>query len=91
MRSFFFEHIGRETRRNVPFCQVFTGKAPFSDGAYVAGVHSMLTGHRPERPPHSELSDPVWKLIKGCWKVDPTKRKTIDDVIAVLEAEVYTR
>ena len=54
----------------------------------VTGVYSMLKGRRPRRPDHSELSDRVWKVIKGCWKANPTQRKTIAEVVAVLEAEV---
>lgn len=48
----------------------------------------MLSGRRPARPDHAELSDRMWKTIKACWKDDPAKRKKIADVVAVLEAEV---
>jgi len=48
----------------------------------------MLKGHRPGRPDHPELSDRLWKLIKGCWKDDPAQRKTIAEVVGVLEAEL---
>jgi hypothetical protein len=47
----------------------------------------MLNGRRPARPNHPELSDRVWKMIKGCWKGNPAKRKTVAGVIAILEAE----
>ena len=48
----------------------------------------MLNGHRPARPNHPELSDRVWKTIKGSWEGDPAKRKKITEVVAILEAEV---
>lgn len=48
----------------------------------------MLKGHRPGRPNHPELSDTLWKLIKGCWKSSPAQRKTIAEVAGVLEAEL---
>ena len=48
----------------------------------------MLNGRRPGRPGHPELSDRVWKVIKGCWKDSPAKRKTMARVVTVLEAEV---
>jgi len=48
----------------------------------------MLKGSRPGRPDHPELSDSVWKVIKGCWKGNPAQRKTMAEVVAVLEAEV---
>jgi len=54
----------------------------------VAGVYSMLKGHRPGRPDHPELSDRLWKLIEGCWKSDPARRKTIAEVVDILEAEM---
>ena len=47
----------------------------------------MLNGRRPARPDHPELSDGVWKMIKGCWKGDPAQRRTIDEVVAILEVE----
>ena len=48
----------------------------------------MLEGHRPGRPDHPELSDRLWKLIKGCWESVAARRKTIADVVRVLEAEL---
>jgi len=48
----------------------------------------MLKGRRPCKPGHPELSNRVWKLIKGCWKDRPTQRKTMAQVVTVLEAEV---
>jgi len=51
----------------------------------------MLNGRRPGRPDHPELSDRVWKMIKGCWKGDPAKRKTIPEVVTILEAEATAR
>jgi len=46
----------------------------------------MLKGHRPHRPDHPELSDRLWGLTKGCWKGSPAQRKTIAEVVGVLEA-----
>ena len=48
----------------------------------------MLSGRRPPRPAHPELSDRMWGMIKGCWECDPSRRKTITEVIAVLNAEL---
>ena len=47
----------------------------------------MLSGRRPGRPDHPELSDRVWRMIKRCWKGDPTQRNTMAKTVAVLEAE----
>ena len=49
----------------------------------------MVNGRRPTRPDHPELSDKVWKMIKGCWKSDPAQRKTIAEVVIILEEEVH--
>ena len=48
----------------------------------------MLKGRQLDRPDHPELSDRLWKLIKGCWKSSSAQRKTIAEVVAVLEAEL---
>jgi hypothetical protein len=47
----------------------------------------MLEGRRPGRPDHPELTDRVWKMIKGCWKCNPAHRNTMAEVVAILEAE----
>lgn len=52
-------------------------------------MYSMLKGRRPGRPEDPELSDRLWKLIKGCWKGGSAQRKTISVVVAVLEAELH--
>jgi hypothetical protein len=66
--------------------QVFAGRVPFHDKGTVAGVYSMSKGRRPSRPDHTQLTDRVWKTIKGCWKSNPTQRFTMAEVVAVLEA-----
>ena len=48
-------------------------------------------GRRPARPSHPELSDRVWEMIKGCWKGDSAQRKTMTEVVAILEAETRTQ
>lgn len=68
--------------------QIFAGQVPFSEKGTVAGVYSMLKGRRPDRPHHPELSDRVWKVIQRCWKDNPTQRKTMAQVVTILEAEV---
>ena len=45
----------------------------------------MLEGRRPGRPDHPEVSDRVWKVMKGCWKVTPARRKTMAEIVTVLE------
>jgi len=47
----------------------------------------MSNGRRPDRPDHPELSNRVWRIIKRCWKGDPTQRATMVEVVTILEAE----
>lgn len=51
-------------------------------------MFSISNGRRPSRPHHPELSDHVWNMIKGCWEGNPARRKTIAEVVAILEAEL---
>ena len=48
----------------------------------------MLSGRRPPRPEHPELSERVWKMIEGCWKINPAQRMVITEVVTNLDAEV---
>jgi len=68
--------------------QVFAGRVPFSDQNKIAGVYLMLKRRLPGRPGHPELSDRVWRMVKGCWKVNPVRRKTITEVVAILKTEL---
>ena len=51
----------------------------------------MLSGRRPDRPDHPELTNRVWRMIKRCWKGDPTRRITMAEVVTVLETEAKAR
>jgi len=51
----------------------------------------MLSGRRPPRPNHSELSNNVWEVIEGCWRSEPARRKTIAEVVIALDAELNRR
>lgn len=84
--STFLDPILRATKRNEPHGQVFAGQVPFFDEGIVAGVHAMTIGRRPARPTHPQLSDRIWKLIEGSWRVDAAQRMTMAEAIAILEA-----
>ena len=51
----------------------------------------MITdGDRPARPVEAiclGLSDHIWSSMERCWAADPSKRPTISQAIASLEAE----
>jgi len=80
--------MGELLNRVGPFFQIFTGQVPFSDEGWIAGVHSMLSGRRPPRPNHPELSDHVWGVIRGCWECVPSQRRRIAEVVAALDADL---
>jgi len=39
------------------------------------------------QPDHPELSDGVWDMIERCLEVDPSRRLTVAEAEAILEAE----
>ena len=51
----------------------------------------MLSGRRPPRPNHPQLSDDVWGMIEGCWESVPVRRRTIAEVVITLDAEISPR
>jgi hypothetical protein len=68
--------------------QVLTGRPPFADMTEIAATYSMLSGARPPRPNHHEISDRVWYMIERCWDNVPLKRMSIGEVVSLLEAEL---
>ncbi|TDL15973.1 kinase-like protein [Rickenella mellea] len=64
--------------------EVYTGRAPFSDvsGAAVPNLvaHQSL---RPERP--CEISPDRWSLIEDCWRQNHADRKTVEQVLELME------
>jgi len=67
--------------------QVITGRPPFSEMTEIAASYSMLSGARPPRPDHHEISDGVWYMIEQCWDGVPSRRLSIGEVISILETE----
>ena len=45
----------------------------------------VLSGRRPERPKHPNLTDELWDLIKSCWEQEPLRRPGISDVVDHLQ------
>ena len=64
------------------------GRRPFSELSGIAARHSMLTGHRPPRPNHPEISDRRWYMIERCWHVVPSQRMPIGEAVSLLETEL---
>ena len=69
--------------------EVLTGSDPFHD--YNLGVIQLLllisNGTRPKKTSNAEeigFGSGIWELVKECWKDKPTRRPTIERVLAHL-------
>ena len=67
---------------------MFAGNAPIFEEGKLVGAHSNSCGRRSPRPNHPELSERVWDIIKGCLEQIPSRRKTIAEVVVVLDEEL---
>ena len=45
----------------------------------------VLSGNRPERPTHPNLTDDIWNLTEQCWDRDPQRRPDISEIISRLQ------
>ena len=61
--------------------------APFSEDLDGTVVCRVLKGDRPPRPNHDGPSDQVWKVVKACWHMTPSRRIMVEEVVALIEAE----
>ena len=68
--------------------QVLTGRPPFFEMTEIAATYSMLSGARPPRPNHHEVSDRIWSMVERCWHTVPSRRMSIEEVVGLLEAEL---
>jgi len=71
--------------------QVLTGQLPFSEMTEIAATYSMLSGDRPLRPNHQEISVPLWYMLERCWHRVPSKRMTAGEVLNLLETELRSQ
>jgi len=68
--------------------QVLTGRLPFPEMTEIAATYSMMSGARPPRPGHREISDRVWYMIERCWHNVPSKRMPAGEVVDLVETEL---
>ena len=64
--------------------EVFTGKVPFDKQKNEAVVVSILEGSRPKMPENAQavgLTGEMWNLLESCWRQDPKKRPTMEEVV----------
>jgi hypothetical protein len=48
----------------------------------------VLSGNRPTRPAHPDLTDDLWEVTKRCWNEDPQCRPDIMEVILCLRNSI---
>jgi len=68
--------------------QVLTGQQPFSEMTEIAAAYRMLSGVRPPRPNHNEMSDRVWYVVERCWHNVPSERMSAGEAFDLLETEL---
>ena len=64
--------------------EVFTGKIPFEEQKNEAVVLRILLGGRPEVPENAQavgLTSEMWKLLESCWRQNPRRRPTMEEVV----------
>ena len=69
--------------------EIFTGQIPFveQENAVIV-VFQILRGDRPKMPENTHevgLTVEIWNLIESCWRQDPKKRPTIEEIVARLQ------
>ena len=65
--------------------QVFSGTVPFPDLTHPAAFTTIVNGGRPDRPPHSSLTDSLWELVQKCWNGTVGERPEMGDVVKELK------
>lgn len=68
--------------------QIFAGRRPFFDMTEMGANYLMLSGARPPRPDHREVSDRVWDMIGRCWHTVPARRMLVGEVVRLLGSEL---
>ena len=68
--------------------QVLTGRPPFFGMTEVTAAYLMLSGARPARPNHHEISDRLWYMVERCWHVVPSERMSAEEAADLLETEL---
>jgi hypothetical protein len=70
--------------------KVFTGQAPFIGKTTPAAIANIMGGKRPDRPNHTSFTDSLWELTQQCWKVAPSDRPNVEQVVEVLKKLVFS-
>ena len=47
-------------------------------------MFDIMSGERPPRPTHNNLTNELWALVQKCWNQDPHLRPTVSEVLNTL-------
>lgn len=67
--------------------QVLVGESPFFPKRKTEIVLAVLSGERPGKPESAAemgITEPVWELLKGCWREDMKMRPEISEILTRL-------
>jgi hypothetical protein len=73
--------VSSDTHRH----KILTGRPPFADRSPTSVAVEVLSGKRPDRPMHPDLTDRLWDMIQRCWEQEPLRRPEISEVVSLLE------
>ena len=63
--------------------ETISGKVPFHEHADLAVFTRVLKGKRPARG--AGFAEGLWKMLRMCWKPQPSNRPTIEEVLQCLQ------
>jgi len=67
--------------------EILSGCSPYgTDNSFII-LRKVLEGERPDRPQGEAgklLTDDIWKVVKRCWKPQPSERAKATDVLVCL-------
>ena len=68
--------------------EILSGSIPFGPNNSIAVLYGVLDGERPKRPKGEAgklLTNDVWDVVERCWKAEPSKRASAEDMLRCLE------
>ena len=63
--------------------ETISGKVPFHKHGDLTVFTKVLAGERPSR--EAEFAESLWKMLKMCWKPQPSDHPTIGEVLQCLK------
>lgn len=64
--------------------EVLTSKDPYHEHPMFTVIAKVAVGGTPNRP-ETITNDKVWNLMEDCWKLKPSERPSIQEVVRRLD------